>query len=116
MNPQILSLIELALNVTLTAIPVTSGFTPLAQALETSINPLLLSLQSGSTKTQDVLAGYGAMLGVIGALRQQTGLAPEVLAKLDEYTTAAQNGTVAALSAGVKGFDASQLTPVAPIE
>ncbi len=115
MNPNILSLIELALNVTLTAIPVTSGFAPLAAALETSINPLIASLMAGSTKTQDVLAGYGAMLGVIGALKQQTGLAPEVLAKLDEYATAAQQGTVQALAAGTKGYDATQLTPVAPI-
>ncbi len=115
MNPNILSLIELALNVTLTAIPVTSAFAPLATALEGAINPLILSIQSGQPKMQDVLAGYAAMLGVIGVLRQQTGLAPEVLAKLDEYATAAQNGTVAALTAGTKGYDPTQLTPVAPI-
>ena len=115
MNPNILSLIELALNVTLTAIPVTTAYAPLAAALEAGINPLIASIQSGSTKTQDVLAGYGAMIALIQTLKTQTGLAPEVLAKLDEYLTAAQNGTVAALAAGTKGYDPSQLTPVAPI-
>lgn len=115
MNPQLIALIELALNVTLTAIPVTAAFAPLAVALENGINPLLASLASGGTKTQDLMAGYGAMIGVIQTLKQQTNLAPEVLAKLDEYLTAAQNGTVQALAAGTKGYDATQLTPVAPI-
>lgn len=116
MNPQqILALLELAANVTLTAIPQTAAFAPLASALEAGINPLIASIVTGSTKTQDVLAGYGAMIALIQTLKQQTGLAPEVLAKLDEYATAAQNGTVAALAAGVKGYDASQLTPVNPI-
>lgn len=115
MNPQIISLIELALNVTLTAIPVTSAYAPLAVALESGINPLIASLQSGATKTQDVLAGYGAMIALIQTLKAQTNIAPDVLAKLDEYMTAAQNGTMQALAAGKSGYDASQLTPVSPI-
>lgn len=115
MNPNILSLIELALNVTLTAIPLTAAFAPLAQALEASINPLLLSIKSGQTKTQDVLTVYGTLIGIIEVLKQQTNLAPEVLAKLDEYGTAAREGTKAAILAGQQGFDPSQLTPVQPI-
>lgn len=115
MNPQLLSLIELALNVTLTAIPVTAAFAPLAAALEAGINPLIASIQAGNTKTQDLLAGYGAMIALIQTLKAQTNLAPEVLTKLDEYLTAAQNGTVQALAAGTKGYDATQLAPVSPI-
>lgn len=112
---QIIALIELAANVTLTAIPVTSAFAPLAAALEAGINPLIASIQAGDTKTQDILAGYASMIALIQTLKAQTGIAPEVLAKLDEYLTAAQNGTVAALAAQTKGYDPSQLTPVTPI-
>lgn len=115
MNPQILALIELAANITLTAIPVTSAFAPLAAALEAGINPLIASIQAGSTKTSDIMAGYGALIALIGTLEAQTNLDPAVLGKLDEYATAAQQGTVAALAASTKGYDPAQLTPVAPL-
>lgn len=115
MNPQIIALIELAANVTLTAIPQTAAFAPLAAALEAGINPLIASIQAGNTKTADILAGFAAMSALINTLKQQTNLDPAVLAKLDEYDTAAKNGMVAALAAGTKGYDPSQLTPVAPI-
>lgn len=115
MNPQIISLIELAANITLSVIPATSAFAPLAAALEAGINPLIASIQAGSTKTTDILAGYGALIALITTLKQQTEIAPDVLAKLDEYATAAQNGTVAALAANIKGYDPTQLSPVAQI-
>ena len=115
MTAQEIALFELAANVTLAAIPVTAAYAPLATALEGAINPFILSALSKGATSQEVFAGYGALVGVITVLKQQTNLAPEVLAKLDEYATAAQNGTVAALAAGVKGYDASQLTPVTPI-
>jgi hypothetical protein len=115
-NPQQwVALLELAANVTLTAIPVTSAFAPLAAALEAGINPLIASIQAGNTKTQDILAGYASMIALIQTLKAETGLDPAVLTKLDEYLTAAQNGTVAALAANTKGYDPSQLTPVTPI-
>lgn len=114
MNPQIISLIELAANITLSVIPATSAFAPLAAALEAGINPLIASIQAGSTKTTDILAGYGALIALITTLKQ-TNLAPDILAKLDEYATAAQNGTVAALAVSTKGYDPTQLSPVAQI-
>jgi hypothetical protein len=114
-SAQIISLLELAANVTLAAIPQTAAFAPLAAAVEAGINPLIVSIQAGNTKTQDILAGYASMIALIQTLKAQTGIAPEVLAKLDEYLTAAQNGTVAALAAATKGYDPSQLTPVQPI-
>lgn len=114
-STQITSLIELAANITLAAIPVTSAFAPLAAALEAGINPLISSIQSGATTTTDVLAGYGAMIALITTLKKSTGIDPTVLAKLDEYLTAAQNGTVDALAVSVKGYDPTQLTPVTPI-
>ena len=115
MNPNLIALLELVANVTLTAIPQTSGFVPLIQALEAAISPLIASLVAGNTKQTDVLAGYAAMIAVIETLKKQTGLAPDVLAKLDEYATAAQNGTMAALAAGNAGYDPSQLQLVVPI-
>ncbi len=115
MTQQEVALMELAANVTLAVIPVTAAYAPLATALESAINPFIMGALAGSTTPQMVFAGYGALLGVIGTLKAQTNLAPEVLAKLDEYATAAQNGTMAALAAGTKGYDPSQLTPVAPI-
>lgn len=115
MTPQEVALFELAANVTLAAIPITAAYAPLATALETAINPFMMSALAGAAKPQEMLAGFGALVGVIGVLKQQTGLAPEVIAKLDEYANAAQVGTVAALTASTKGYDPSQLTPVQPI-
>ena len=83
--------------------------------VEAGIAPLIATIAAGNTKTTDVLAGYASMIAVIETLRKQTNLAPDVLAKLDEYATAAQNGTVAALAAGQKGYDPTQLQPVLPI-
>lgn len=115
MNPQLVSLIELALNVTLAAIPATTAFAPLAAGVEAAANPLIASIQTGATKTNDVLAGFAAVIALITTLKQTTNLAPATLAKLDEYLVAAQNGTVAALTAHTAGYDASQLAPVTPI-
>jgi len=114
-NPQLISLIELALNVTLAAIPQTTAFAPLAAGLEAAANPLIASIQTGATKTTDVLAGFATVIALITTLKQETGISPAVSAKLDEYLVAAQNGTVAALAAHTAGYDAGQLSPVTPI-
>lgn len=110
---QILALIELAANVTLAAIPVTAAFAPLAASLEAGINPLIASLMSGSTTTTDVIAGFGSMVALINTLKAVPGIAPDVLAKLDVYLTAAQDGLTASLAVATAGYNASQLTPVA---
>jgi len=112
---QVTSLIELAANVTLAAIPVTAAFAPLAVALEAGINPLITAFTNGSSKTSDVLAGFGAMIALINTLKGIPGIAPDVLQKLDVYLTAAQDGLTAALAVATKGFDATQLTQLQPI-
>ena len=112
-SAQITSLIELAANITLAAIPVTAAFAPLAATLEAGINPLIASISSGSTTTTTIMAGYGALIALITTLKQTTGIDPAVLAKLDEYLTAAQNGTAAALAVATAGYNAAQLAPVA---
>ena len=114
----ILPLFELAANVTLTTLSA-AGVTPansaiLAAAIENAINPLINAITNGTPKTADVLAGYGALIGVLNALKQNSGLAPEVLAKVDAYIVAAQNGTTGYL-AGATGYDPTKLAPVTPI-
>lgn len=111
----ILPLLELAANVTLAAIPVTAAFAPLAATLETGINPLISSINSGSTTTTDVLAGYGALIALITTLKAVPGISPDTLNTLNTYLTAAQNGTQAALAVSTTGYQASLLTPVTPI-
>lgn len=110
---QVISLIELAANVTLAAVPVTAAFAPLATALEAGINPLMTSLMSGSTTTTNVLAGFGAMIALINTLKAVPGIDPTVIEKLDVYLAAAQDGLTASLAVATTGYNASQLTPVA---
>lgn len=115
---QLLPIFELAANTTLTVLSTTGvapiGSASLAVALESAINPLIASIASGNTKTSDVMAAYGAMIGVLNALKNQTGLPASVLSKVEEYIAGAQNGMSAYLMAQ-KGFDASLYTPVLPI-
>lgn len=109
---QIIALIELAANVTLAAVPVTAAFAPLATALEAGINPLIVSLMAGSTTTANVLAGFGAMIALINTLKAVPGIDPNVVAKLDVYLNAAQDGLTASLAVATTGYNAQQLTPV----
>lgn len=111
----IISLIELAANVILAAIPITTAFAPLVAALEAGINPLITAINAGSTTTTDVMAGYATLIALITTLKAQTNLDPTVLAKLNEYLTAAENGTQAALAVAATGYNASALTPVIAI-
>lgn len=110
---QVIALIELAANVTLAAIPVTAALAPLASAVEAGINPLITSLIAGSTTTANILAGFGAMIALINTLKAVPGIDPTVVAKLDVYLTAAQDGLTASLAVATTGYNASQLTPVA---
>lgn len=114
----LLPLIQLIVNTGLTiagqygAVPTSAA--GLAGNLENALGPLWLALANKSTKSQDVMAALGAAIGVLTALKGQTGLDPAVLAKVEEYLTAAQSALAAAVTAE-KGFDASLYTPVAPI-
>lgn len=114
----LLPLFELAANTTLSVLSA-EGITPantgtLAAALETAINPLITSIQNKSATTVDVMAGYAAMIGVLNALKQNTGLDAATTAKITEYLSAAQDATTAFLLAS-KGLDLTKLTQVTPI-
>src|SRR6185312_16282036 len=99
---QVANLAELGAGVALNVLGA-EGIVPtnavvLAQGIEAAVNPLLSSVQTGKQPTSTViLAGYGAMIGSLNAVKQATGLAPDLIQKIDEYLAAAQAGTTAYL-------------------
>jgi len=114
----LLPIIQLLTNVGLTiagqygVIPSTAA--GLASSLESALAPLFASIGNKSTTQQDVMAALGASIGILTALKNQAGVDPALVAKIDEYLNAAQ----AALAEGVtaaKGFDATLYAPVEPI-
>ena len=110
----LIPILEAAGNVAEILIPGGAAFAPLTTALENSVNPLLLSIGQGNTATQEMLAAYGTLIGVLTALQQNTKLAPAVLAKVQGYLTAAQAGLTAYVTAGT-GYNPALYTPVTPI-
>lgn len=121
----IFNLISLVANTAL-QLPVVQGLTKgnysqLAGALESAIAPLIGMipgwLKGGSaapSATMDVLAAYATALGVLNALKKQPGLPPLLMARLDEYANAGQDGITQWMAAS-KGFDPGNFLPVAPM-
>lgn len=111
----LISVIELAGNTAVSLlIPGGAGFAPLLIGLENAINPLLQSIGTKPSVSSEVMTAYGTIIGILTTLKQTPGLPDATLSKVDEYLTAAQNGTAAYLQAN-NGFDPSQFAPVAPI-
>ena len=117
----ILALIELGLNITLSALK-SSGVTGtdysgLATSLETALAPLLglIGAPAGTNTGYIVLAALGTFIGVLGTLKQDPKMPADMIAKLDEYMLAAQKATSAYVQAGKTGYDPSALAQVAPI-
>lgn len=90
------------------------GIAALAGAVEGALNPLLTSIVNKSTTQQDILAGWGAAIGIWTAISNQTNLDPAVKARVGEYI-AAGNQATAKFYLAQQGFDASMYTPVEPI-
>ncbi len=92
-----------------------SEYLPLTTAVESSINPLLLSLGQGKQDvTSELMLAYGTEIAVLELLKQKHVADPALLTKIEEYITAIQ----AAMAGWVKassGFDPGNFTPVAPI-
>ena len=111
----LISVVELAGNVaTGILIPGGAAFVPLLNGLETAINPLLQSIGTKPSVSTEVMNVYGTIIGILTTLKQTPGLPADVLAKIDEYVVAAQNGTAAYLQAS-QGFNPANYTPVTPI-
>ena len=115
---ELASLAELGGNVALTALG-TSGIVPansavIASGVEAALNPLLSAIQGKSPVATDIQAGYGALIGGLNILKDQTGIDPTLLAKINEYLLAAQAG-LAAYMTEQAGFNASLFVVNAPL-
>lgn len=110
----LIPILEAAGNVAELLIPGGAAFAPLTTALENSVNPLLLSIGSGNSGTQETLAFWATLIGILTALQQNTKLDPAILAKVKEYLVSAQAGLAAYVTAG-SGYNPALYTPVAPI-
>lgn len=86
----------------------------LATSLETALTPLWTALGNKSATQTDIMAALAASIGVLTALKNQTGLDPNVLAKVNEYLGAVQDALAAGVTAS-QGFNAGNYAPVAPI-
>lgn len=111
----LINVIELAGNVAINVlIPGGAAFAPLLASLEQAVNPLLLSIGTKASVSSEIMTIYGTLIGILTVLKNTPGLPADVLAKVDAYMIAAQNGTGSYLLAS-KGFDPAMFQPVAPI-
>lgn len=105
-KPSWLALVQLFTNVTLTGLTaagvVPPGMTVLASGIENALLPLLQSIGSGQTKTQDTLAAFGAMVGILQATSKQTGLSAQAVSNIQALETAVADA-IAAFMAGETG-------------
>lgn len=116
-----LPFIELLANLVLGVLQGTGtipgGTTALATALESGLNPLISNLQNSAAPTQDVYAAFGLLIGTLNALKQYKNLPADMLAKLDEYISASQDGLSAYIKAQA-GYNAANypttLPPIPP--
>ncbi len=104
--PNWLTLVQLFSNVALTGLSAAGvlppGVSVVATAIESALHPLLASIAGGATKTQDTLAAFGAMVGILEATSKQTGLSAQQLSNIKALETAVSDAIVAFM-AGEQG-------------
>ena len=110
----LIPILEGAGNIAELLIPGGAAFVPLTTALENAINPLLTSVGAGNTATQEILAAYAALIGILTALQQNTKLDPATRAKVQAYLVSSQAGLTAFITAG-SGYNPALYVQVAPI-
>jgi hypothetical protein len=115
---EIASLAELGGNIALNVLGA-SGVIPansaaIASGVEASVNPLLSAIRGKAPIATDIQAGYGALIGGLSILKNQTGVDPAVLTKVNEYLVAAQAGLEGYMTAQA-GFNAGLFTVNAPL-
>lgn len=111
----LISVIELAGNTAISIlIPGGAAFAPLLAGLEGAVNPLLQSIGTKPSASVEIMNVYATIIGILTTLKQTPGLPAETLAKIDEYVTAAQNGTAAYLQAS-QGYNPANYSPVTAI-
>ena len=116
--PSWLSLVQLFTNVTLTGLTaagvVPPGMTVLASGIENALMPLLQSIGSGQTKTQDTLAAFGAMVGILQATSKQTGLSAQAISNIQALETAVADAIAAFMAAETGTPDLATLAQPVP--
>ena len=116
--PSWLSLVQLFSNVTLTGLTaagvVPPGMTVLASGIENALMPLLQSIGSGQTKTQDTLAAFGAMVGILQATSKQTGLSAQAISNIQALETAVADAIAAFMAAETGTPDLATLAQPVP--
>ena len=117
-TPNWLSLVQLFSSVALTGLTaagvVPPGVSALATGIESALQPLLSSIGSGNTKTQDTLAAFGAMVGILQATSKQTGLSAQQLANIQALETAVSDAIVAFMSGETGAPDLATLAQPVP--
>lgn len=110
----LLPVIEQAVNVGLLASGFGAPFEPLIAGLESSTQSLVQSIGTKESVETEVMAVYGASIGVLTTLKQTPGLPAATLAEVDGYILSAEQGTAAYIQAE-SGFNPANYTPVTPI-
>lgn len=110
----LLPVIEQATNVGLLASGFGAPLVPLIAGLETATQGLVQSIGTKQSVQSEVMAVYGASIGVLGTLKQTPNLPAATLQKINEYILAAEDGTAAYIQAE-SGFNPANYTPVTPI-
>lgn len=104
--PNWATLVELFANIGLTGLQAGGvlplGTSALAVGIESALLPLLQSISAGSTKTQDTLAAFGAMVGILQATSKQTGLSAQTISNIAALETAVSDA-IAAFMSGESG-------------
>jgi len=113
-----IDIVLLVINAALGALTSSGKVPSVVEQLVSSLGPVIekaiQGIQSGSGKLEDVVTALGSLSGVIGVLKSQTGLDPAILAQVNVYDQAIQQGTAGYLDSK-SGIDLSKLGTVAPI-
>ncbi len=105
-TPNWLALVQLFANVGLVGLQAGGVLPPgtslVVTGIEQALLPLLTNIQNGATKTQDTLAAFGAMVGILQATSKQTGLSTQQISNIKALETAVSDAIVAFM-AGTQG-------------
>ncbi len=116
--PSWLALVQLFSSVALTGLTasgvVPPGTSVLANGIESALLPLLANIASGKSKTQDTLAAFGAMVGILQATSKQTGLSAQALSNIQALETAVSDAIVAFMAGETGAPDLATLAQQVP--